>query len=143
MNKRCCTCKEIKDIEEFSCKNKKKGIRNSKCKSCHRKYVREHYANNKEMYTERNKRNTKIIKEWFEDFKSTLSCVRCGEDHPATFDFHHRNPNDKELEIGNAVANRWTIPRIMKEIEKCDILCANCHRKLHYDGRKSGATDGT
>jgi 5-methylcytosine-specific restriction endonuclease McrA len=57
-------------------------------------------------------------------------CVRCGETDTACLDFHHRNPAEKEAEIGN-VARRWGSERLLAEIAKCVVLCSNCHRKFH------------
>lgn len=57
-------------------------------------------------------------------------CCHCGDNNPIHLVFHHTNPLEKD----NSVANfkHWGINKIKKEIEKCIILCDNCHRKLHY-----------
>ena len=59
-------------------------------------------------------------------------CQTCGEDRPATLCFHHRDPSQKELKLdGRSFANRkWEL--IKEEVDKCDILCHNCHNMLHY-----------
>jgi hypothetical protein len=59
-------------------------------------------------------------------------CQTCGEDRPATLCFHHRDPSQKELKLdGRSFANRkWEI--IQEEVDKCDLLCHNCHHILHY-----------
>ncbi len=57
--------------------------------------------------------------------------MKCGFDHPAALQFHHRNPNKKEKEL-SMVYESWSIERIMKEIKKCEVLCANCHFKFHW-----------
>jgi len=83
------------------------------------------------------KAKTKVTKEkarqkW-RDFKSTLSCVQCGENHPATFDFHHvvRLPDNRK--VNRLLANN-NYKAALKEIqERCIVLCANCHRKLHHE----------
>ena len=56
----------------------------------------------------------------------------CGEDRPATLCFHHRDPSQKELKLdGRSFANRkWEL--IKEEVDKCDLLCHNCHNVLHY-----------
>jgi len=60
-------------------------------------------------------------------------CSKCGWlGHPSAFDFHHRS--DKHFAIGSAANKSWS--RVWKELKKCDLLCANCHRTLH-----SKATD--
>lgn len=56
-------------------------------------------------------------------------CEICLENHPACLEFHHVNPIEKEYSI-SAIAGK-TMKTILKEVGKCKILCANCHRKLH------------
>lgn len=54
-------------------------------------------------------------------------CSDCeGQFPPCAMDFHHRDPATKSFGIGQAGLTSW--PRITEEIEKCDLLCANCHR---------------
>jgi hypothetical protein len=65
-------------------------------------------------------------------YKSERGCKSCGEMHPATLDFHHRDGKSKEACVANAIQSGWSWERVLAEIEKCDILCANCHRKLHW-----------
>lgn len=58
-------------------------------------------------------------------------CQAChGIFHPAAFDFHHLDPKKKDFSITNAFNNK-TFEDIKKEVEKCILLCANCHRIEH------------
>jgi len=59
------------------------------------------------------------------------SCNVCGEENIFKLTFHHRDPSEKEFEIGEILKNRWST--IIKELDKCDILCQNCHREHHYN----------
>jgi hypothetical protein len=63
--------------------------------------------------------------------KSERGCKECRERHPACLEFHHRDPEQKEFLI-SSVAFRLTETKMLAEIEKCDVLCSNCHRKLHW-----------
>ena len=56
-------------------------------------------------------------------------CFFCGEEEEVCLDFHHRNPAEKSFTIGNQV--HLAPERIIAELAKCVVLCANCHRKLH------------
>jgi len=98
-----------------------------------RAYRRKWYANNKTHAKEKLKSNRAQIKEWFDELKQGLSCKQCSENHPACLDFHHKDSNSKEINVSLAVHECWSKERIMKEIEKCEVLCSNCHRKLHYE----------
>lgn len=103
-----------------------------KRRECRRKW----YANNKESEKAHVVRRKKEIRSWFEKFKKTLRCKKCGENHPATLDFHHKNSKEKDLGMGFMSYYGYSIERIKKEISKCIVLCANCHRKLHYTENK-------
>lgn len=69
--------------------------------------------------------------EWFRVYKKTLVCARCGENDYRCLDFHHTDQSTKDREVAKLVVEGYSIARIMSEIEKCIILCANCHRKEH------------
>lgn len=69
----------------------------------------------------------------YHEYKSTLKCSMCPESHPATLQFHHRNAGEKDFIISEAIRGRRAWSSILKEIQKCDVLCANCHAKLHYE----------
>lgn len=68
---------------------------------------------------------------WLRDYKSGLSCIKCGFSHPDALDFHHRDPTEKDIEVSRAIRKGWSRERLQREIDKCDVLCANCHRILH------------
>lgn len=78
-----------------------------------------------------NKSRMKARNEWLAEYKKTLSCTKCGENHPACLDFHHKDPSTKEFSISKMASN--SIERLKAEIAKCEVLCANCHRKEHYE----------
>lgn len=80
----------------------------------------------------RKKRNV----DWISALKASLVCARCGEDHPACIVFHHRDPQQKEFSVAFAVQHEWGIKRIQREIDKCEVLCANCHTKHHAVERR-------
>ena len=129
----CCNCKEEKTIDSFLWRNKAKGIKHCQCNVCYKKIRKKNYDKNKQYYIEKNKKLTDRNIEWFNNYKKKLSCQECGEDHPACLDFHHRNPSDKTYEVSTMIRNCSSIETIIEEIKKCDVLCSNCHRKLHYN----------
>ena len=101
-----------------------------------REYSKKHYEANKEKHIARIAQNKKIYRQQFLEFKSRLSCVHCGENHPATLDFHHvvrHSSNRKIYELCKNGAYNKAIKEIM---EKCIVLCSNCHRRLHDNERK-------
>lgn len=97
-----------------------------------RAYEREWYKRNPEKKKAANNRWELKKREEYRKFKEGLKCIRCGEDHIACLDFHHRDPSEKDGTVSSIARNNST-KKVLLEIEKCDILCANCHRKLHYE----------
>ena len=101
-----------------------------------RLYNREYYRRNRQRLLEKqrdkNRRFAESRRKWLSDYKKSLKCCRCDEDHPATLTFHHRDAAEKSFEIGNNINLGVGLKRLMAEIEKCDVLCANCHAKEHF-----------
>lgn len=100
---------------------------------------RKSYANNKvDRAKKTNERRKRYKLEWTQ-FKARLSCVICGEDHPAALDFHHIAPNKSDRKVYKLVAN-GAFAAAVEEIKKCVVFCASCHRKHHADERKNLVT---
>ena len=95
-------------------------------------YRRKHYHEHKEPYLIRARGRRREIREWFKEFKHSLRCTRCPENHPACLDFHHKDSTKKDLSVRQAVIQGWGKERILAEIDKCEVLCSNCHRKEHH-----------
>lgn len=61
------------------------------------------------------------------------SCIKCGySKYAGALDFHHRDPNQKDFSFSKARRKMWS-SKIEKELDKCDLLCANCHRETHKE----------
>lgn len=55
-------------------------------------------------------------------------CIGCGEVNPIVLEFDHKDGVEKIESVGRMVGNGYSWETIEKEIEKCEIRCANCHR---------------
>lgn len=62
------------------------------------------------------------------EYKASRGCADCGEEDSRVLQFHHRG--DKRFQISHYVGLAWDT--LMREVAKCDILCANCHIKRHW-----------
>ena len=103
-------------------------------KQKNRQYQNTYYEKNKTAVLAATKASVKKYKDQWREYKATLSCVKCGENHPATFDFHHIDSDTKEASVNKLIKNR-AFKRAMEEVKKCLVLCANCHRIHHHDER--------
>lgn len=101
-------------------------------KEKNREYQRTWYLKNRDLQRRRNRERGRNLRKWFRNYKVALACSKCPETHPATLDFHHIN-NNKAIAVSLAMRSGWGKKRILEEISKCTVLCANCHRKEHYN----------
>lgn len=90
---------------------------------------RRHRSNNHGQRNEERKRRRDRIREFLNGYKAEHGCA-CGEKEPLALDFHHIDPSTKEIDVSKAVQLGWGEKRILEEINKCRVICANCHRKL-------------
>jgi hypothetical protein len=126
--KYCPKCESNKPLVAFRKNERKKDGLQSICAECGKSYNRKWYDRNQSDVVARNSRNRKDKVAWLKELKRNKRCVRCDESNPACLDFHHTNPDEKTLDISIAVRS-WSTKRLMSEIDKCIVLCANCHRK--------------
>ena len=128
----CCTCRVAKPITEFAVKDKKRGTRATKCRSCQAAYSREHYQRNRPTYLQRAAAHRKVNREECRQqvFNYLLlhPCVDCGETDPIVLEFDHRDASKKRGSISR-LTSQVTWDTLELEIAKCDVRCANCHRR--------------
>ena len=98
-------------------------------------YSKAYYERNRSKVISKINQNKRANRAWFTSYKKTLSCIECGENHPATLDFHHVEPRKSKIKVNELVSDGHTKTRILAEIAKCVVLCANCHRKHHHNER--------
>lgn len=93
---------------------------------CHNEYVQDHYQNNKNYYLEKAERARKAKQEWYFKLKVDAGpCTDCKIQYPpCVMQWDHLR--DKEFDISTRV-HRYGKARILAEIAKCEIVCANCH----------------
>lgn len=88
------------------------------CKPCHKARVR---------YQHRNRRIKLRIA--VAEYMRSNPCIDCGETDPIVLQFDHRDSNTKEHNVSDLVGNGNSWKMIQKEIDKCDVRCANCHAR--------------
>ena len=101
-------------------------------KIAQRKYAKAYYERNKAICIQRVNAQRVTARGRWRAFKATLSCVICGFAHPTALDFHHVNPSPDDKPVYQLVRN-GAYRMALKEIKKCIVLCANCHRIHHND----------
>lgn len=129
MTKICGTCKIEKPVTEFYVNRTKPDGLSSYCKSCKKSYNRSHYQERGHIWKQTRAEQRILCRARSQTFiceyLSNHPCVDCGESDIVVLEFDHLQ--DKEFAISQKID--CGISTIMKEIAKCEVRCANCHRK--------------
>lgn len=131
--KTCCACNLDKPLEAFPPRKLSKDGFNHRCKTCLKTYRLQYYRDNKKFVVRSVQKRKRTTQDWLLEYKIGLVCAECPESHPAALDFHHKDKTLKNFSISQASSQGISKERILEEISKCIVLCANCHRKLHWD----------
>jgi hypothetical protein len=134
--KQCAHCKEFKHLDEFAYSNRILKSRQKHCRACMSDFNKASYNKRKteyrqNIYDNREKRrldNRQFV--W--NYLSTHPCVDCGERDPRLLEFDHVRGNKKE-NISQLATGRYSFETIQKEISKCEVRCANCHRRKTHE----------
>jgi hypothetical protein len=117
--------------DHFNKRSKAEGGWQSWCKKCLAESRKERYNNNKAYYVEKARRhNLEYYKrnvQFMIDYLKSHPCVDCGETDPIVLEFDHRADSDKHHNVSEM--RTLSIESIKEEIEKCEVRCANCHRR--------------
>jgi polyribonucleotide nucleotidyltransferase len=133
--KLCGKCKQLKPKIEFAKNSAKKDGLNWQCKKCNDEYQKQWYNKNKKKRIKQiniwrdNKRQEQIEK--INNLKT--HCYVCGNRDIRTLEFHHYKSKQENI---SSMIGKFSWKNILKEIEKCIIVCANCHKILHSLDRK-------
>ena len=128
---KCSKCeRENLTKDDFTLRHKGKTQRNSYCKKCIREIQKSSYHNNPKRKKDVTERKTRIQKEnrnFILSFLLRNPCSLCGETDIRCLDFDHLDRKTKESPVSRLKS--CSQKKIKEEMNKCRVLCANCHRK--------------
>ena len=124
--KRCCTCGEIKPLDEFNRLSKAKDGRQPRCRQCHKDWHAANKERHNAMIHARTRRLRLELATRIVEYLRAHPCVDCGESNPLVLEFDHLR--DKIDNVSSLVRRLSNWAAIEAEIEKCEVVCANCHR---------------
>lgn len=127
MKKRCTKCKQLKPKSAF----KYRTATTARCRECNRDACRAWHAKHKGSYKEKRKEQWKIKRRAAVEFvilAKSKPCTDCGRTfHPVSMDFDHVR-GKKSTEVSTLLRSGHSLDRIKREISKCEVVCACCHR---------------
>ena len=137
MTKQCTKCREVKDLEGFYLNRNSRDGRQFQCKVCAKKQSARCY----QTHTYKHKarvlvQNAKCVSYVRNIKENGGGCSTCGESRAWVLDFHHLG--NKESAV-STLAHAGKFRKLKAELEKCIILCRNCHADLHHHKRSKNA----
>lgn len=121
----CRSCKRLLPLSEFE---QAGGYYRRVCREDRRRQRQAHYQANKQRYRASNARRIRAAQELVGAYLLTHPCADCGQGDPLCLDFHHLS--EKTLTISQLIfSRRRSLTALRDEIDKCIVLCANCHRR--------------
>lgn len=100
--------------------------------TCRSEMGKEWYENNKEYQKANSKKHSteyrQSLRQYALDYLSTHPCVDCGETDPAVLEFDHVH-GEKNHEVAVIIGRGSSLETLKREIELCEVRCANCHRR--------------
>lgn len=146
--KACPKCRAYKPIRDFPVRSLITMKRNSYCLPCQRLYSCGHYHRNSLKHNLRRQENQRRYKirnrKFLTDFLTAKSCIDCGVTDPIVLEFDHVR-GVKKGDIATLVGRAFSLERIKEEMAKCEVRCANCHRRrtaaqLRWRGKMTGGS---
>jgi hypothetical protein len=136
----CCTCGQKKSADAFRWKNKRLGLRLGRCSECDRVARASDYKNKKVAYVARINRLHGELRQIVIEAKK-FPCMDCGQTYPHyVMDFDHRDPTQKVSKVSNLM-RLGSKKKLLAEIVKCDLVCANCHRERTFRRKPNETRD--
>lgn len=138
----CTKCKKELSLDNFRWKNKAEGKKHSQCKECQKAQEKKHYKES--ISRQESVRNTALAQKirnaaLVNNIKQNSCCAKCGESRFYVLDFHHKDKEAKSGEMPKMIRSS-SLETLQAEIDKCVLLCSNCHREFHYLEREKGYT---
>lgn len=125
----CFRCGVKKDRSEFGINKKKSDGLQSYCKPCRNEYASQWYKKNSKTHMARVSKSRPVrfreLRKWYFNLLLEKECIDCEEKRPPVLQFDH--VGKKYMAVSEMVRRGYSKEKILKEIEQCEVRCANCH----------------
>ena len=139
--KLCGVCRLAQSVNNFTRRKKSTDGLNMKCKSCMKVYIHRHYLSHKRGYMSRAKAKKVRCIELLRQLKDNKPCADCAILH-RHFALDYDHITGTKIMAVSILANRGQINKMLREIAKCQLVCATCHRYRTFN-RKQNSRGGS
>jgi len=123
----------VKSADEFH--RRGRGLQ-AWCKPCRRAYDAAYHRRTRTRRIEQKKRHHALLTEWMREMKAGRPCAECGGLFPVVaMQWDHRPGEEKVGDVSDLIRKTHSKKRILVEIAKCDLVCANCHAVRTFKSR--------
>ena len=128
--KRCCTCQAVLPRSEFNRRAAAADGLQSRCRACARTWYERNRAAHIANVARRNARYRLVLVDLLGTYLTSHPCIDCGESDLRCLEFAHRDRSTKSANVSTLFRyfRSWEV--LLREIEKCDVRCANCHSRM-------------
>ena len=126
--KRCVTCKLLKPLADFNVRRASPDGRQPSCRECNRAWHAANKEDHNRLIRARARRYKAALQQRIIEYLLEHPCVDCGEDDIVVLEFDHVR-GEKVAAVTTLVGSLEPWARVAAEIAKCDVRCANCHRR--------------
>jgi hypothetical protein len=136
--KTCNKCHLEKPLDQFNKNAAKRDGKQTFCRDCQRAQYKQYYESDDSPERARVRRSNEVIRKLKRDYvvdMKNVPCTDCGVRYPSyVMDFDHLYDKDGDI---SSMLNFWNLEKIREEVEKCEVVCANCHRQRTYARREA------
>ncbi len=128
--KRCVTCHQDKPFEDFARRTSSADGRQARCRGCYREWYAAHQESARAAIDQHRRDTRADIQQRLIAYLLANPCVDCGESDVRVLELDHRDATTKKVGIAAMMTGAWGWRAVQAEIAKCDVRCANCHRRI-------------
>lgn len=134
----CPSCKQELPLTSFASNKAKKDGLQASCRECKKVIQRKYYEANRESYRSVSEKSKSVRvdrnRRYVVDYLSQHGCVDCGEADIHVLEFDHVR-GEKIAGVGQMIGWGLSLQKIQEEIDKCEVRCCNCHRRVTFGRR--------
>lgn len=127
--KRCSKCRETKPLDAFNRLRTSPDGRDRRCRDCAKAWYAANRVRHVQNVRRRNDKHRRELYRFLAGFLRENPCVDCGESDIRCLEFDHRPGEGKHKMISALIAEPASLAKLLREMAKCDVVCANCHRR--------------
>jgi hypothetical protein len=128
VTKYCNSCEQVKPVEEFARNSSRRDGLQVECRTCKGTRDRAYHSAVPQRRAPAQRVRRAALRQRLYEYMAERTCADCPESDPVVMEFDHVR-GEKKANVGDLLARGSGWPAMLEEIGKCEMVCANCHRR--------------